>query len=66
MEYFKEKIENINNEDVFKIKIINNNNYSLEFFNFGGYINSINIPYRNINLKTEDVLLGYNKFQDYN
>ena len=49
MEYIKEKVANINNQEVFKIKIINDNNYSLEFFNFGGYIHSINIPYLNVN-----------------
>tara|TARA_B100000686_G_C16760812_1_gene958546 strand:+ start:116 stop:1165 length:1050 start_codon:yes stop_codon:yes gene_type:complete len=65
MEYFKEKIATINNNDVYKIKIINNNNYSLEFFNFGGYIHSIRIPYKDSNSETEDILLGYNKFEDY-
>ena len=64
-EIFQKKITNINNQEVFKIKIINDNNYSLEFFNFGGYIHSINIPYVNDNSKTEDVLLGYNNFQEY-
>ena len=65
MEFFTEKITTIANQDIYKIKVINNNNYSLEFFNFGGYIHSIKIPYIDSKSKTEDVLLGYNKFQDY-
>ena len=29
----------------FDISFTNNNNYSVSFFNFGGYVNSILIPY---------------------
>ena len=65
MEFFKEKSTTISNQDIYKIKVINNNNYSLEFFNFGGYIHSIKIPYIDSKSKTEDILLGYDKFQDY-
>ena len=65
MEYIQQKITTIDDKDVYKIRVINNNNYSIEFFNFGGYIHSINIPYIDSNSETEDVLLGYNKFDDY-
>ena len=65
MKYLKEKITTINNQDIFKIKITNDNNYSIEFFNFGGYIHSIYIPYKDEISKTEDVVLGYKNFQDY-
>jgi len=65
MKYFKEKITNIDSKEVYKIKFINDKNYSIEFYNYGCYIHSINIPYLNDSLKTEDVLLGYNNFQGY-
>tara|TARA_B100000029_G_C17550470_1_gene949921 strand:+ start:969 stop:2024 length:1056 start_codon:yes stop_codon:yes gene_type:complete len=65
MKYFIDKILNLKNEDIFKIKVINKNNYSVEFLNYGGYFHSINIPYKNDKFKTEDVLLGYNDLRNY-
>ena len=62
----KKEIETtINQEQISKITFINDNNYSVSFFNFGGYIDSIRIPYRNDSSQTEDVLLGYKNFQGY-
>jgi len=41
----KEKITNIENHQVYKITFTNKNNYVISFYNFGGYINNILIPY---------------------
>ena len=64
MEY---KINNLSDDinlDVKSIEITNSNNFSIEFYTYGGYFHSVRIPYRNnINI-TEDVLLGYKKFSD--
>ena len=54
-----------NQEQVSKINFTNDNNYSVSFFNFGGCIDSINIPYRKDPSQSEDVLLGYSDFQGY-
>ena len=64
MEHTSEKITTINKEDVFSLTFINNNNYKINFFNFGGYIHQIHIPYQSNKERTEDVLLGYNDFDD--
>ena len=62
----EKKIEKENSqEQISRITFTNDNNYSLSFYNFGGYINSINIPYQNDPSQTEDVLLGYKDFQGY-
>ena len=64
--FFKKKIEaEIENEEIIKITFNNDNNYSVSFYNFGGYIDSIRIPYQNNLSKFEDVLLGYKNFQGY-
>ena len=52
-----EKITNIENHQVYKITFTNKNNYVISFYNFGGYINNIFIPYHNNLHKHEDVLL---------
>ena len=64
MEHTSEKITTINKEDVFSLTFINNNNYKINFYNFGGYIHQIHIPYQSNKERTEDVLLGYNDFDD--
>jgi len=62
----EKKIEKENSqEQISKITFTNDNNYSVSFYNFGGYINSINIPYYNNPSESEDVLLGYKDFQGY-
>ena len=55
----------IGQEEIKKITFINDNNYSVSFFNFGGYIHNINIPYYSDPSKSEDVLLGYKNFEGY-
>ena len=64
--FFEKKIEaEIENEEIIKITFNNDNNYSVSFYNFGGYIDSIRIPYQNNLSQSEDVLLGYKNFQGY-
>lgn len=58
----KKKIFNLNNHDIYSITLRNDNNYELTFYNFGGYIHNIKIPYKNDPLKFEDVILGYSDF----
>ena len=61
----KEKITNINNNNIYKITLTNDQNYSVCFYNFGCYFHSISIPYKNNIDQTEDVLLGYKDFESY-
>ena len=61
----KEIEATINQERISKLIFTNDNNYSVSFFNFGGYIDSIHIPYRNDPSQSEDVLLGYKDFRGY-
>ena len=43
MKIIKTEINQKKNQKIQKIKFLNDNNYSLEFFNFGGYFHSINV-----------------------
>ena len=63
MEYKKEKINSINGEDIYSITIINNNNYKITFYTYGGYIHEVHIPLLNQEDKSEDVLLGYGNME---
>jgi aldose 1-epimerase len=65
MKYIQEKVTKITDQEIYKIKFENDNNYSVEFYNFGGCINSIRIPYHSNPSESEDVLLGYNDFEGY-
>ena len=65
MKIEKQHICNINNQEIFKVKFINDNNYSVEFFNYGGYFHKILIPYENNQNNYEDVILGYENFKEY-
>ena len=65
MNFIKKKILELKGKEIFKITFRNDNNYSVSFFNFGGYIDSIKIPYNNKINKFEDVLLGYQTLQGY-
>ena len=65
MKIKKEKITNIENHQVYKITFTNKNNYVISFYNFGGYINNILIPYNHNLYEHEDVLLGYRNFEEY-
>ena len=47
MRLLKQKILNLNNQKIYLITINNDNNYSISFYNYGGYIKSILIPYKN-------------------
>jgi hypothetical protein len=58
MKYESKKIANYKNEDIFSVSIINDNNFKINFYNFGGHIHQINIPYRDNIFKNEDVVLG--------
>ena len=46
MQITKKVINKIDGQEIFLLKFTNDNNYSLSFFNFGGYIDSIRIPFR--------------------
>ena len=59
MEISDQIISKINGEEIYSIKFTNKNNYSLNFYNFGGYIHKILIPYKYDKSRTEDVVLGY-------
>ena len=65
MKITKTEISQKKNQKIQKIKFLNDNNYSIEFFNFGGYFHSINVPYKFNTQKTEDVILGYQEFDEY-
>ena len=64
MEYKISKLKNNKEFDIDVIEIINSNNYKMKFYTLGGYMHEIHIPYLNDETKTEDVLLGYEKFED--
>ena len=65
MKIKKEKIISTENNQVYKITFTNKSNYVVSFYNFGGYINNILIPYNNKLHEHEDVLLGYKDFEEY-
>lgn len=58
----KRKIYSLFNQVIYSITIKNNNNYEITFYNFGGYVHSVKIPYKNEPNKFEDVILGYDDF----
>jgi len=64
MYFTKEKINSINKVEIFAVTFINDNNFSITFYTYGGYIHNILIPYKNNPNKFEDVILGYNNFKD--
>ena len=59
MKINQDKIDNPAALPIKSIEVINDNNFSFKFYNYGGYIHEVNIPYLNSENKTEDVLLGY-------
>ena len=59
MKINQDKIDNPAALPIESIEVINDNNFSFKFYNYGGYIHEVNIPYLNSENKTEDVLLGY-------
>ena len=64
MIYKISKLQNNYNLDIDIIEITNSNNYKVKFYTLGGYIHEVHIPYLDDNSLTEDVLLGYNNFED--
>ena len=59
MKINKELISNIGDQSIYLVSITNDNNYSISFSNFGGYIHQVLIPYQNNPELYEDVILGY-------
>ena len=59
MKINQDKIENPAALPIQSVEVVNDNNFSFKFYNYGGYIHEVNIPYLNNKNKTEDVLLGY-------
>ena len=64
MEYSKIKINSINGNDIHSITFINDNNFQITFYTYGGYIHNVIIPYKNDPNKFEDVILGYDDFNE--
>ena len=64
MEYKISKLQNDKKFDIDVIEIRNSNNFKIKFYTLGGYMHEVHIPYLNNEEKTEDVLLGYQKFED--
>ena len=62
MQYYKNKIYSISGDGVYSITFINDNNYKITFYTYGGYIHNVIIPYKNDPNKFEDVILGYDDF----
>ena len=63
MNFTKEKINSINDVEVYAVTFINDNDFSITFYTYGGYIHNILIPYKNEPYKFEDVILGYNNLK---
>ena len=59
MNFYKKKIHSISGVDIYSITLINDNNYKITFYTYGGYIHNVVIPYKNNPDKFEDVILGY-------
>jgi len=62
----KIQIDKVDNPSQLKIEsftIHNDNNFSLKFYTYGGYIHEVKIPLRNKEDKKEDVLLGYGNIE---
>ena len=59
MKITKELISSIDNKAIYLVSITNENNFSVSFSNFGGYIHQVLIPYDNNPELTEDVILGH-------
>ena len=64
MKFHKEKINSIKGKDIYSITFINDNNFKITFYTYGGYIHNVIIPYKNDPNKFEDVILGYDNFND--
>ena len=59
MQIIKSKVHNNYKKDITSINLINDNNFEICFYNYGGYIHNIFIPYKKNEKIREDVILGY-------
>ena len=59
MKVKQEKIHSINGSNIHSITMINDNNFKITFYTYGGYIHEVHIPLFDQEDKSEDVLLGY-------
>ncbi|MBT5214541.1 MAG: galactose mutarotase, partial [Pelagibacteraceae bacterium] len=59
MKVKQEKIHSINGSDIHSLTMINDNNFKITFYTYGGYIHEVHIPLFDQEDKSEDVLLGY-------
>jgi len=62
VQYNKKKIYSINGNDIYSVTFINDNNFKITFYTYGGYIHNVIIPYKNNPDQFEDVILGYDDF----
>ena len=46
MNFIKEVVGTINNREINFVTFTNDNNYTISFYTFGGYIYSVLIPYK--------------------
>ena len=59
MFFNKKKIHHIDEHEIYSITFKNDNDFEINFFNYGGYIHQVKIPYKDNTLEFEDVILGY-------
>ena len=60
----KKKIYYNDQSSIYSITFKNDNNYEITFYNYGGYIHSIKIPFKDHPNRSEDVILGYGNLED--
>ena len=65
MFFNKKKIHHIDGHEIYSITFKNDNNFEINFFNYGGYIHQVKIPYKDNVLEFEDVILGYDNIEDW-
>ena len=65
MQFDKKKIHSINGNDIYSITFINDNNFKITFYTYGGYIHEVLIPYKNNTNLFEDVILGYDDTEQF-
>ena len=63
MKITKELISSADDQNIYLVSITNDNNFSVTFSNFGGYIHQVLIPYENnpefIKFKKEDLVFSF-------
>ena len=64
MKYKISKLSNNLDLDIDVVEIENSNNYKIKFYTFGGYFHEVLIPTLHDSGYKEDVLLGYDNFED--